>query len=232
VYAHVGKEFFTYLVLSTVCIVLAALLYAFIFKLKVKNVSQYVWLVICAGVYIYLTFQFRKYPEEAIHLLEFSLLAYFVFRAMSHKIRDWTVYLSSALIVSFAGAIDEFLQWLTPSRVWDFRDVNTNMLGGCIFLIALWKGIKPEMINKPVKRYSINMFAAMLTVNLVFLGLCLSNTSDSVKHYTDTFPSLMWLRNEEIMSKLVYDLKTVWAFIAAILGLIWTLCVFWKRKID
>jgi hypothetical protein len=204
VYTHVGKEFFTYFVLSMVCIILAVLLYSLVFKLKVKNVSQYIWLTICAGVYIYLTVGFRKHPEEAIHLLEFGLLAFFVFKALSCKIRDWTVYLSSALIVSFAGAIDEFLQWLTPGRVWDFRDVNTNMLSGCIFLVALWKGIRPEIINRPVRKLSVNVLAGVFSLNLIFLGLCLSNTPEVVQRYTSAFDRLSWLRSEETMAEYGY----------------------------
>jgi len=109
IYDTLGKEFFTYIALLIVCAVLVAVLYFFTIKLKVKKTSQYVWLVICAGLYAYFTFHLRAHPEEAIHLIEYGLLSYFVFKALCHKILDWTVYITALFIVVFFGVLDEFL---------------------------------------------------------------------------------------------------------------------------
>ncbi|MBI5663461.1 MAG: hypothetical protein HZC49_00005, partial [Nitrospirae bacterium] len=104
-YVHntIGSEFFTYTVLVIILSLFAVLLYFFIFRLNVKSKSQYAWLIMSSGFYIYTTLQLRKYPEEAIHLLEFGLLSYFLFKALSHRIRDWTVYISTILCVLFIG---------------------------------------------------------------------------------------------------------------------------------
>ncbi len=204
VYNTAGKEFFTYIVLSVVGIGLALLLYSFIFRLKVKKVSQYVWLLLCAGLYLYFTLKLKEHPEEAFHFLEYGLLSYFFFRALSQKIRDITVYITAALFVLLVGTLDESLQWATPRRVWDYKDIGLNLLAGGIFLLGIWKGIKPEMICKPVRKKSVTILTGILTVNLLLIGLCLSNTPASVNRYAGTISALSWLQNEEPMTEYGY----------------------------
>ncbi|MDP3298225.1 MAG: VanZ family protein [Thermodesulfovibrionia bacterium] len=204
VYNSLGREFFTYTVLFFIFAGLTILLYLFIFKLRIKKISQYLWLFACGSVYVYYTIKLKEHPEEAIHFLEYGLLSYFVFMALSRKIRDWTIYITSALLVLFVGTIDEFLQWMMPNRFWDFRDIGLNTLAGGIFLLGLWKGVKPKIICSPVKKISAKMLVGVITVNLLLLGLCLSNTPCSVNYYTERLNILSWLRNEESMTELAY----------------------------
>jgi hypothetical protein len=203
----IGMEYFTYMVLSIVLLLFAVLLYFFIFRLNIKLKSQYAWLIMSSGAYIYTTLQLRRYPEEAVHLLEFGLLSYFLFRAFSHRIRDWTVYITTSLCVLFIGMIDEFIQWVIPGRIWDYRDIGINALAGVYFVLAVGKGIKPEIICKPVKRTSVKILVGITTIILLFLGLCLSNTPDSVNRYTELFHGLSWLRLEEPMTKYGFGSK-------------------------
>lgn len=203
-YNTAGKELFTYMVVSVVAIGLALLLYSFIFRLKVKKVSQYVWLILCAGLYLYFTLKLKRHPEEAVHFLEYGILSYFLFRALSQKIRDITVYLSAALFVLLVGTLDESLQWTIPRRVWSYKDIGLNLLAGGIFLIGIWKGIEPETICKPVRKKSVTILTGILAVNLLLIGLCLSNTPASVNRYAGTISALSWLQNEEPMTEYGY----------------------------
>ena len=204
VYSTVGKEFFTYAVFAVVFTILITLLYFFLFKLKIKNVSQYIWLFLCAGTCIYFTIQLRNYPEEAIHLLEYGLLSIFVFKALSHRIRDWSIYISVSCVVLFLGTVDEFIQWMIPQRYWGLEDVKINTLAAIIFQVAIWKGIKPEIISEPVKKASVMLLLGAITLNMIFLGFCLSNTPKAVKSYTSVSTKLSWLRNEEPMTEYGY----------------------------
>ncbi len=140
--------------------------------------------------------------------------------------------MTAVLFVLFVGTTDEFLQWMMPRRYWDFRDVGFNMLGGGIFLLAIWKGIKPKIISEPVRKLSIRMLTGIIIVNLIFLGLCLSNTPSSVKRYTDALNILSWLKNEEPMTEFGYSLKTVWTVIFITLIVVWTSGKLWKRRLD
>jgi hypothetical protein len=212
IYATIGKGFFTYFVFTTIVFGLIVLLYYFIFRLKIKRISQYIWLFICAGAYLYFMVQLRTYPEEAIHLLEFGLLAYFLFRALSHRITDSTVYFTAGLFVLFLfvlfiGTADEFLQWLMPTRFWDYRDVGINTLAGGIFLFGVCKGLRPKTICKPVTKFSLKMLAGTIILNLLFLGFCLANTPDAVMRYTDILTVLSWLQNEEPMTEYGHKIR-------------------------
>jgi len=228
--ASIGREFFTYYVISVVSCVFVVFLYFFIFKLKVKKISQYVWLFMCAGLYIYFTIKLKRFPEEATHLIEYGLLSYFVFKALSHRIHDWTVYITTILIVSFIGTIDEVIQWMTPRRYWDFKDIGINIVGGLLLQLIIWKGIKPDIISRPLNKLSVKILTIIISVDLIVLGLCLSNTPKAVKSYTTVFQSLSWLRAEEPMSKFAF-LNTMWTLILISLITIWVLSAQWLKRL-
>ncbi len=204
VYNLFGKIFFTYAVLAVILVAFGVLFYHFFFRFRVKKVSQYLWLFSCAALYIYFTIALRKYPEEAVHLLQYTLLSFFVFRALSYRVRDWTVYATTIFIVLLAGMSDEFIQWMMPGRYWGFNDVWINLLASMIFAVAVSKGIRPVDICEPSNRFSLKILAGIVTVNLLFFGLCLSNTPDTVKRYTAVFGGLSWLLNEEPMTEFGY----------------------------
>ncbi len=204
VYASVGKEFFTYAVLFVIIGGLTALLYVLIYKFKVRSVSQYVWLCVCGSIYVFLAIRLRQHPEEAVHLLEYGLLSYLVFKALSHRVRDWTVYISAAGLTALIGTGDEFIQWLVPTRVWDYRDVGINAVAGVFFMVAIWKGVKPEIITQPVKKYSVKVLAGIVTLDLIFLGFCLSITPGTLQILVAKNNGLSWLQHEEKMTEYGY----------------------------
>jgi len=201
VYNTIGREFFTYFVVITVLSGSVILIYFLTCRLKIRRRSQYLWIFICTGLYLYNTIQLDEHPEEAVHFLEYGILSYFIFRALSRKIRDTTVYVSALFFVSFIGTMDEFLQWMMPQRFWDLRDIGLNVFAGGVFLLGIWKGISPVTINKPVSKFSVKMLAGIITANLLFIGFCLVNTSDIVSRYTVVADSLSWLRDEESMTE-------------------------------
>jgi hypothetical protein len=45
----------------------------------------------------------------------------------------------------------------------------------------------------------------VITLNLIAMGLCLSNTPDNVKRYTSVIPLLSWLQQEEPMTEYGYN---------------------------
>jgi hypothetical protein len=203
--SNLGKEFFTYIILFVVFVLVVLILYFFFIRLKIKIVSQYIWLFASAGLYAYFTVWLEEYPEEAIHLLEYGILSFFVFNALSYKIRDWTVYISTVLFVLFVGISDEFIQWVTPGRYWGMKDIGINTLSAVILQLAISKGIRPVIISETIKKISVKILLGILTLDLIFIGLCLSNTPDHVNRYTAVFDSLSWLKNEEAMTKFRYE---------------------------
>lgn len=204
VYYTIGRDVFTNAVLLVIIATSGVLLFCFFFRLRVRRSSQYVWIFVCTGLYIYRTFTLHEHPEEAVHFLEYGILTYFVFRALRSSIGDFTIYLSTFFLVSLIGTLDEFLQWMMPERFWDIRDVGLNAFAGAVFLLGIGKGLRPEMKEKKPGKYAAIMLASTVSVSLLIIGLCLSNTPEVVTRYTTAFDSLSWLREEEPMTEYGY----------------------------
>jgi VanZ family protein len=235
VYTSIGRSYITYAILFLIVSGLIALFSVLVFKLKTKNISQYIWLFLISGIYVYFTLRLSPIPEEAAHFVEYGLLTFFVFRALSHRIRDKSVYVTTILFVTFAGITDEFLQWLLPSRIWDYRDIGFNVVAAALFILIVWKAIRPKEIGQPLQKISLRLLSGIITMNLVFLGFCLSNTPDIVALYTARFNGLSWLQHEEAMTRsgvVPVSPGTLWLIIAAILVFLWTLVRRWERKLE
>jgi len=171
VYSAFGKETFTYAVILIIAVLMV--LYLYRLRLRMKSVSQYVWLCLSGTVYIYSAVCLRGHPEEAVHLLEYGLLAFFVFRAVSYRIQDWTAYPSSWFIVLFAGSTDEFIQWMVPGRVGDLRDIGINIFAGTVFLVTLNKCYKPDIKSGKATPYAVRFLSETAAAALLMIGLCL-----------------------------------------------------------
>jgi VanZ family protein len=197
--ARWGRAFFGYGVLAATAVVFCSIIYILIFRLKVRTPSNYLWLAAVAALYVYFTLQLWRAPEEAVHFLEYGLLGFFLFRALSLTIRDKSIYLTAFLLGSLIGIFDEVLQWMMPGRYWDFRDAGLNALATGLFQVALWKGIKPRVIGEKTSPRSIRRVSLLVAANLIFLGLCASNTPRQVAAYTGRFPFLSFLVKEEPM---------------------------------
>jgi len=197
--AHWGRTLFGYGVLAATAVAFCAITSILVFRLKIRSPSNYAWLAAVAGLYVYFTLQLWRAPEEAVHFLEYGLLGFFLFRALSLSIRDKSIYATAFLIGSLVGIIDEILQWAMPGRYWDFRDAGLNSLATGLFQVALWKGIKPRVIGEKTSRKSIRRVSLLLAANLLLLGVCASNTPRRVAAYTKRLPFLAFLVKEEPM---------------------------------
>ncbi len=202
-----GRVTFGYFVLIVLFITLVCLIYFLITKLKVRSPSSYIWLFLVAGLYAYFTLKLWKIPEEAIHFLEYGLLSFFLFKALSHNIRDRSIYITAALLALLIGTFDEIIQWMIPRRVWNFRDVGLNALSGGLFQLAVWKVLKPKIISEKTNASSVRILSSIFASCLIILGLCISNTPNRVYRYTQKIPWLSFLQKEEAMSEFGYKHK-------------------------
>ncbi len=202
-----GRQLFGYFVLIVLSIGAIYLFYYLIFELKIRNPSRYIWLFVITGLYLYFTLKLWKIPEEAIHFLEYGLLGFFLFKALSHNIKDKSIFFTATLFALFIGTFDEIFQWITPERYWDFRDIGLNGLSGGLFQLAIWKVVCPKFISEKFSAKSLKIFASILTGCLIILGLCVSNTPNRVYRYTKQISWLYFLQKEEAMSEFGYKYK-------------------------
>ena len=173
-----------------------------------KPFSRYLWLAGVAGAYTYYTFLLGRNPEEALHFIEYGVLGFLLFRALSHRIRDPTVYFSAAMIGCMVGMVDETIQWITPRRFFDYRDIWLNAFSGLLVQIAIDRGLQPRYIKTPIRPYSIQVLCRLAAVLLVFFGFCLSNTPARIEWLAFKVPSMQYLlEGDTAMSEYGHRIK-------------------------
>ena len=73
-------------------------------------------------------------PVERSHLIEYSVLAVFVYEALTERASHGRFVPAPALLAFLAtalvGAVDEGVQWFLPGRVYDPVDIVFNVLAG------------------------------------------------------------------------------------------------------
>ena len=84
-----------------------------------------------AAAYI-LVFVRMSIPTERSHLIEYGVVAVFIFEALTERARNGRRVPAPALLAivltSLAGALDETVQLFLPSRVFDWMDILFNSL--------------------------------------------------------------------------------------------------------
>lgn len=79
-------------------------------------------------------------PEERTHLIEYSIVALFMHRALVERRRNGRPVPLPAVItivaVALLGLLDEAVQWFVPGRHFDLHDVGFNVLAGLMATTA------------------------------------------------------------------------------------------------
>lgn len=110
----------------------------FIYLLRMRNAFRYAFLVVLMISYGLSLKYLVVAPEERIHFIEYGLLALFFYRAFSFDIKKkWINYVLTLSTVSLVGYLDEVVQYILPSRVYDIRDVGLNSLSGFLMLVFI-----------------------------------------------------------------------------------------------
>lgn len=201
---HLGRSFFGFFVLMAATVTFVGIFYLLYVRLKIRTLKNYIWLTLVSGAYVYFTLKLWENPEEAVHFIEYGILGFLLFLALRHHLNDEGIYLAAFLAGSLVGIFDEIIQWIVPGRYWDIRDVGLNALSSGLFLIIMWKGIRPKLPYQSIQPKSIKIISILLAANLILLGLCFSNRPARVHKYTEIFPLLSGLKKQEAMSELRY----------------------------
>ena len=201
--ARFGEPFFVVLLLVVVAAVFFAALYVLIFRLKIRRLSQYLWLALFVALYFYIGLSRIRNPVEGAHYLEYGLLGYLLFRAWRFSIPDPAAYFASFLSATLIGILDEVIQWIVPGRFWDLPDVGMNAFASGLVLLALGAGLRPKLASAGIAPRSIRIVSVHLAVDLVVLGLCLSNTPARLEVLAGKLPFLAPLERQEPMRETI-----------------------------
>ena len=212
--AQWGRATFTYIVIT---VIVSALILAIVYLLRLKTATgrHYFWLLITSTIFIAYTLKLRKYPEEAVHFIQYGVLGVLLFRALSHRIRDVSIYFSAAILGALIGTIDEIVQWLTPGRHWGYSDIWLNFLAVTLVQISIAKGLDPSIISGPPKPQSIQLASRLLIASLLLFAACLLNTPTRIAWYATRIPALEFLKhNPSTMTEygFLYTIPTIGTF--------------------
>jgi hypothetical protein len=151
------------------------------------------WIIGVTTVMVLWTFSLRRSPEEAVHFLEYGVLAILLHRALRPTMPNDLVFIAAALIGAQVGTVDEVIQWISPSRTWDWRDLVLNGGAGALAQVILWRAVSPWA--HPWDPRSLRIVLRLTAVQLLFLALCLSNTPERVARYAPYLQSSDHLRS-------------------------------------
>jgi VanZ family protein len=194
---QIGLDFFLYV---TVMLTLLAGVMAF---LNLRNrrlpTNAYLMLFIIVATFMAYIYQLRDIPEEAIHVAEYGAISILVYRALAHRTRDFSIYIMASLIVGMIGVLDEYIQWIAPSRVFDLRDIRTNFIAGVLGQLAILTGLRPRIIAGLPNSASWSRLCYTLAIGLVLLALGFLNTPPRIAWYAAEIPALSFLLDSKSM---------------------------------
>jgi len=80
-------------------------------------------------------------PEERTHLIEYGVVAVFIYEALTERARQGrrvhAPFLLAALATSLLGVLDECIQAILPNRVFSVRDILFNVLAGVMAVATM-----------------------------------------------------------------------------------------------
>lgn len=117
-------------------IILSLILYHIISNRERYSVSQYLWFSFICCLYGFVIY-ILEMPEEQVHFIEYGILSALVYVALTHDIKNESIYFFSSLIISVFGAGDEVIQWILPNRVFDVRDLVMNVIAGILVQVLI-----------------------------------------------------------------------------------------------
>lgn len=152
--------------------------------------TRILWLGGVAAVFVGFTAELRSRPEEAIHFVEYGVLGLLAFGALRRAAPDASVYAAAALLAGAVGVIDEALQWATPGRVWDLRDIGRNALAGALVQVAIARGIRPAGIARRPSARGLRRALRLAIAGVGLLGASLLLTPERIGWGSERIPGL------------------------------------------
>ena len=196
VYLHWGRETFAYVVIG---VIVAACAVGVIHLLRVRmSLRSYVWLLAISAIFVKYTTELTS-PEESFHFIEYGLLGFLAYRALCHRIRDVSIYFIGAILCAVIGTVDELLQWITPGRFWGLRDIWLNGFAGALTQVAIAKGLRPTLISSSLSAVGIQWLCRVSGIAVLLLVVSFLNTPDRIATYSERYPFLEHLKNQQSM---------------------------------
>jgi len=184
---EIGSATFGFLTLAALAAAAAGGLHLVRRSKPQLSLSAIIWVIAAAAAGGLWTLRLWDNPEEAVHLVEYGLLALLTANALRHRSDHRLLFVQAAFLVAMVGTVDELIQWITPERYFDWRDIRLNAGAGLLALLGVWKsagwGEKTCFSGIPV-RLSCRLAASFV----MMIGLCLCLTPNLVEGVAQRLP--------------------------------------------
>lgn len=107
---------------------------------------------------------------EKVHIIEYGLLAFLLYRALLPA-GDLSVPFLTLLGVTFAGTLEEWVQWFVPARLGEIRDVFLNVFAGTCGLVFGLSIEPPSALSWRLTAPRWRILARATALIVVALGL-------------------------------------------------------------
>ena len=157
--------------------VIAILLLVFIATMvrmirRKASFSDYVFYVIIVIGYIYSLSRIDIIVEQ-VHFVDYGLLAWLIISALRTDWKDSGQYLTTLLLISLVGIVDEYIQGLLVNRVGELHDVYLNILSGALALAWLRFCVK---IDETPSNWRTVFALALPVAGLIILSIGIFNS--------------------------------------------------------
>lgn len=173
---HLGRTAFLVMVFSAVAVGFIAALRALRHQARQLPWSSLACLGAVAGLFCAGTWHLRANPEEAMHFVQYGVLSLLLYRAFRTRHADAGVYVAAFLLGALIGVVDETMQWLTPRRFFDFRDMGINVAAVALVQVALAFGLRPAGVDPRPRAATLRLALRWATTLALFLTGVLSGT--------------------------------------------------------
>ncbi len=194
---NIGSDFFLYIT-AAVTLVVGTLAFNSLRKRKLPLNARLSLFAIIAAFLAYI-YSLRDMPEEAVHIAEYGMVSVLVYRALAHRVHDYSIYILATLAVGVIGIFDEYIQWVTPSRVFDLRDMRTNIISGGLAQLAIAAGLRPGIISSMPEPKSWGRLSYFSAAGIFILALGFMNTPQRIAWYATNIPALQFLMDNDGM---------------------------------
>lgn len=155
--------------------------------------GAYLWLIAVLAVFVVTLYRLRGIPEEALHVAQYALLGVLAYRALCHRVRDYSIYPLGLMLTSMVGMVDEYIQWMVPSRYFDLRDIAINSFSGLLAQLALAAGLRPQLVARAPSARSWLRLGNWGAATTLLLMISFINTPQRVAWYANQWPGLDFL---------------------------------------
>lgn len=143
----------------------------FLLKKKETRISVYLFLIVLVTLtYFFIKSEGIKYPVEKIHIVQYTILCFLSFIAMSQVLENISIYFWSILLCTLIGVGDEVLQGIIPERYFDYKDIILNfkiVILGHLYIFLVLR--LHDKFTKVLKLKINKLLILSLIINIIYI---------------------------------------------------------------